>query len=398
MASSPILRGTAPNQYWQIKWSYLGKGRQRTYPVDQPGLAQRCSDYVSTIARNAIFDTDPAIDRYVYGGNEVLVEAAQLVLKGANRKPWSWVIEQWRATKSCQPQTVKLLAARLYNHTQAWMARPVDDIGWQDLNALYDQLTGTLATSTAENYMATVCEVLNFAYAADWTTFFTLKARKGKLLKFKSPTPSGGERDALEVEEVLAILDELERAQDRLMLRFLLGTAARIGEACAAGVSGLDPARGEFLFAHRMLGSRRAVGTKGSRGRPVDKDKAVVLDTTLLGLLVEHVAGRSADEPLFAHPRTGAFMTGDFWRNQVFKPAVARAAAKGRCRAEVTPHWTRHTTGSLVQALLPATLVQDQMRHQTLSTTKGYLHRPLSVVEAMRKGLDEGMGAFDRAA
>lgn len=398
-----VDRGT----YWQLKWKYRPGPRrakdaakplpqQLKFPVRDHGQAALA--FVNSL-NNQILDTDPRLTYEAYR-----VGPAVAAQREAAEKTWAWAVQRWLSVKVAQPSTIAGIRSRFNAHFTDWDHRPISTIDDDALNAKYvDMLAVGLARSTAEGYLATACELLNYAKTKGWTSFSAREARIGRLFNFKAPSQrQSAIRNSLTRPQLAALLAAMPTQRDRLVVWFMAATGARIGEVFALAVGDIDWTRGEVCIGHRMLGVNRAVGTKGSRGNEVGPAFNVVVEPNLLAALRSFCQGRHPDEPLFprgasrgVRPNTSPFMPADLWRRLVFTPAVTTLAAAGVVPGHMTPHWLRHTTGTLSRQTMTSALLQEHMRHKDGRTTALYTHRDDHVVEATRQAIAEAFGFLD---
>lgn len=412
MASAPIRRETKKRGVWyQVRWEFNGRWQQ----VDEVGHADAllAQAWVSNVMRNQIESNkdkvDPRIKRREYL-NPVAIAEATRSTGNAEDKTFREVVDEWFTTKTVAASTEKNNRSKL-KHFAAWNDMSVGLINHHVLNARYRELLseynefcdGPIYKSTAEGIMATVCEVLNYAFGEEYTKFSARGARAAKKFAFKAPTLNkSAARNSFTKAQILALLAALPTVQDRLIVRFMIATGGRIGEVMALNVEDVDIAGGVVIFANHMVSTKRMVGTKGTRGGEVGPAYEVVMDTKLWAEMAEFIKGRRHGEPLWIRTSSGRgrravspYLCASTWRTNVFNVAVARLMESGALTRKATPHWTRHTTGSWGRTKLPSRLLSDHMRHVDTRTTALYEHKSAADVATIRTALDE---VFDDVA
>lgn len=168
---------------------------------------------------------------------------------------------------------------------------------------------------------------------------------------------------ALTIEEVVNLIEApdvstLKGRRDSALLEFLYGTGARVSEAVALDLTGID------------LEDRVAIVTgKGSRQRMVPLgNKAVEAIARWLPDRTAVVSRKETGDPLFTSVR-GRRLS----RQAVFN-VVRDAARAGGVRIErVSPHVLRHSAAThMVQGGADLRTVQELLGHATISTTQVY--------------------------
>ncbi len=178
-------------------------------------------------------------------------------------------------------------------------------------------------------------------------------------------TPKQGDPlpKALSVDEVLGLLESpdlttLKGRRDSALLEFLYGTGARVSEAVALDVTGVD------------LEDRVAIVTgKGSKQRLVPLGgHAVKAITGWLQDRSEVVSRRQSGDPLFTSVR-GRRLS----RQAVFDIVRDAAMASGVRKEKVSPHVLRHSAAThMVERGADLRTVQELLGHATISTTQIY--------------------------
>jgi integrase/recombinase XerD len=178
-------------------------------------------------------------------------------------------------------------------------------------------------------------------------------------------TPKQGDPlpKALTVDEVIGLLESpdlttLKGRRDSAVLEFLYGTGARVSEAVALDVTGID------------LEDRVAIVTgKGSKQRLVPLGGHAV--KAIAGWLEDRsqvVSRRQSGDPLFTSVR-GRRLS----RQAVFNIVRDAAGASGVRAEKVSPHVLRHSAAThMVERGADLRTVQELLGHATISTTQVY--------------------------
>ena len=178
-------------------------------------------------------------------------------------------------------------------------------------------------------------------------------------------TPKQGDPlpKALSVDEVIGLLESpdstrLKGRRDKALLEFLYGTGARVSEAVALDVTGVD------------LEDRVAIVTgKGARQRMVPLGAHAV--NAIAGWLPDRsmvVGRRQSGDPLFTSVR-GRRLS----RQAVFNVVREAAVTSGIPTEKVSPHVLRHSAAThMVERGADLRTVQELLGHATISTTQVY--------------------------
>lgn len=170
---------------------------------------------------------------------------------------------------------------------------------------------------------------------------------------------------ALTGKEARALLDAVEGTWVRELVRFLLGSGVRIGEAVALNQEDVQPG---FVRVQRSKTVARVVS--------VSDDAMTALVEAI------RLAPRSGPkEPVFYGPKSGDRLT-----REVATHALPRILAKAGLR-RITPHGLRHGTATLMLAAgTPMRVIAEQLGHANPAmTARVYAH---VVPEAQRRALD----------
>lgn len=171
----------------------------------------------------------------------------------------------------------------------------------------------------------------------------------------RPPHNSRGRR--LENEEVWALIDHAASDRDKLMLRFLYGTAMRISEMC--GLIWAD------VFVSDKGASVQILG-KGGKYRTVSVPAWIGLSRPDCARSDDAIF--TAAESDDAHPWLPMSETN-------VRRIIREAALMAGIAKKVSPHWFRHSAittaeenGESLQG------IRDWVGHSSIATTNGYLH------------------------
>lgn len=193
---------------------------------------------------------------------------------------------------------------------------------------------------------------------------------------------AGEEMVFLEPAEFDAIVSHLPDHW-RPLAHFLVGTGARWGEVTALRVGDVDMQAGTVRISQswkETSGAGWELGPpKTRRGRRTAKVRGAALDA------IAPEMKRDPREWLFLSKRGGP-VRGDWWRTDVWRPAVA--AWDGPKSPRV--HDLRHTFASwAIRAGVPLTVLQRQLGHESIQTTSDvYGHIAPVDLDAMGTAID----------
>lgn len=178
-----------------------------------------------------------------------------------------------------------------------------------------------------------------------------------------------------EFEEIAALLDPAWTP----LARFLVGTGARWGEATAVRVGDIDARAGTVRIARSWKETGGAGWELGPPKTVRGRRTAKIIPASMVHI-EPLLHGRDPDEWLFLSKRGGP-VRGDWWRTDVWRPAVARSGIGKAPRV----HDLRHTFASwAIRAGVPLTVLQRQLGHESIQTTSDtYGHLAPSDFDAM---------------
>jgi integrase len=198
---------------------------------------------------------------------------------------------------------------------------------------------------------------------------------------------AGKKARALDVEQVtgwLAVVDssEYSRRWDLPdLIRFMLGTGVRIGEALGVCWSDIDLDAG-LLSVERTVIRVRGQGLLAKSLKTSSSERVLVLPQWCVRLLESRRAQVEGDGPVFPD-RRGGFRD----RNNV--ASAYRKVRKGTPYEWVTPHTYRRTVATLLDGGgASARLIADQLGHSRVSMTQDYYMGRKSVGRQVADVLD----------
>lgn len=185
----------------------------------------------------------------------------------------------------------------------------------------------------------------------------------------RAPRRENPDRNYLTHEQVEALAVECGR--DATVVRFLAYTGLRWGEMAALRVGDVD------FLRRRVQISRSVTEVEGRRVWTTPKTherRSVAFPAFLAEQLARQCEGRSREDLVFARTATTeTHLRVSLWRPRVFKPAVARCAARdSEFPAGLTCHQLRHTAASLaISAGASVLAVQRSLGHTNAAQTLG---------------------------
>jgi integrase/recombinase XerD len=226
-----------------------------------------------------------------------------------------------------------LLRATLTD-VQAWAAR-------------LDQLN--LAPASRNRALTAIKSLFSFAQETGYLPFNVAVAVKTR------PRRDDLAQRILEESAVARLIDAAPEGRDRVLLKLLYVSGARVSEICGLKWSDAVP---------RQDGGQITLFGKGG------KTRAVLLKPKVWTQLLSIKADAKAADPIFPS-RKGR---GALDPSQVRRILYA-AAKKAGIPQKVSPHWMRHAHAShALDRSAPIHLVQATLGHASVSTTGRYLH------------------------
>lgn len=207
-----------------------------------------------------------------------------------------------------------------------------------------------LAASTQQRRLNTVRSLLSYAHDIG-----ALPLNVGARLALPDAEDRLGER-ILSHEEVHAIFAHTSKPRDRMILRMLYYTGARVEELASLTWRNVVKAdNGDGLIS--LFGKR-------------NKSRTVRVPAKIAKELFTLRGDAALDEPVFTSQKGGTLDTSQVWR--IVSSAAKRAGITDK---NVSPHWLRHAHAShALDKGAPVTLVRDTLGHSSLAITSRYAH------------------------
>jgi integrase/recombinase XerD len=219
-----------------------------------------------------------------------------------------------------------------------------------DLQAWATQMgQGSLRPATQNRALTAVKSLLSFAQETGYLPF-----NVGAAIKLRADRDTLAAR-ILEESEVARLIEAASERRDRLLVKLLYVTGARVSEIC--GLRWCDAVS-------RQEGGQLTVFGKGG------KTRAILLKPKVWAQLSAAKGDATAADPIFTSRKGG----GPLDPSQVRRVVYHAAEAAGLDR-KVSPHWLRHAHAShALDRGAPIHLVQSTLGHASVSTTGRYLH------------------------
>lgn len=246
----------------------------------------------------------------------------------------------------------------------AVVQKPLAEITLSDLQALADTLSA-LSANTQKRIISSIKSLLTFAHKLGYTRF-----NVGAALKAPSVKHTLAAR-ILEESEVHAMINLAPKARDRLLLRILYASAARVSELCALTWADVQP--------NGDSGQLTLFG-KGGKTRAVKLSKATW--QALQTYHQNHCQEANAGSPIFTSQKGGPLDPSQVHR--IVRVAAQRAGIAGN----VSPHWLRHSHAShALDRGASVALVRDTLGHASLAVTSMYTHAKPNQSSALHLGI-----------
>lgn len=230
---------------------------------------------------------------------------------------------------------------------QASTAKPLASITLADLQAFADSLSA-LSANTRKRTISSVKSLLSFGHKLGYLQF-----NVGLAMKAPKPKNTLAERILTE-EQVMGMLAHTTKQRDRVLVRLLYSSAARISELCSLTWRDVQP-----------NGDSGQVTLYGKG----DKTRSVKLSPATWRALQSLRKGASNDQPVFVSQKGGQLDASMVHR--IVKAAAERAGIPGN----VSAHWLRHSHAShALERGASVALVRDTLGHSSVATTSKYLH------------------------
>ncbi|MBW4628798.1 MAG: tyrosine-type recombinase/integrase [Brasilonema octagenarum HA4186-MV1] len=220
-----------------------------------------------------------------------------------------------------------------------------------DLQAYADFMESKgLAAASRKRRLSSVKSLLAFGHEVEY-----LKYNAGLKLSTPKPKDTLAERILSEL-EVVTMIALTTNVRDRLLLRFLYTTAARVGEV-------------ELLRWKDIRPNRDGKGQVTLFGKG-EKTRVIVIPEGLYQDLVKFGGNASGDEPVFTSRQGKQGL-----KARQIENIVAQSGERAGIQGKVSPHWLRHSHASHgLDRGSPPQLVQQTLGHASLETTSKYAH------------------------
>lgn len=256
------------------------------------------------------------------------------------------LIALWLHGKSKHSQKAyKVDVGRLLDY----VCKPLAAVTLGDLQDFADELEREeLAPNTRKRIISSVKSLFTFGQKLGYLTFNVAAA-----LKAPKSKDTLAERILTE-EEVMKMVTLTSKERDRLIVRFLYSSGARISEVCSLRWIDLQP-NGDT--------GQAAIFGKGG------KTRFVKLSRETWKALQAYRNGAGPNEPVFASQKGGALDASQVHR--IVKAAATRAGIVGN----VSAHWLRHSHAShSLERGANIAVVRDTLGHSSLAITSRYTH------------------------
>lgn len=220
-----------------------------------------------------------------------------------------------------------------------------------DLQAYSDYMkTKGLADASRKRRLCSLKSLLGFGYEVEY-----LKYNPGLKLATPKLKDTLAERILNEM-EVATIIALTTNVRDRLLLRFLYTTAARVSEVESLKWKDIRPNRD----------GQGQVTLFGKGG----KTRVVIIPSGLYKDLVKFGSSTNASQPVFVSRQKGETL-----KARQIENIVSAAGKRAGIQGKVSPHWLRHSHASHgLDRGSPPQLVQHTLGHASLDTTSKYAH------------------------
>ena len=233
---------------------------------------------------------------------------------------------------------------------RAFVNKPLFRLTLTDLQAWAEHLgQGDLKPASRNRAVTALKSLLSFAQETGYLPF-----NVGAALKVR-PHRDGLAQRILEVSEVARLIDAVPDGRNRVLLKLLYVSGARVSEVC--GLKWCD------ALPRQEAGQITVFGKGG-------KTRTVLLKPKIWQQLLSIKGEAKAIDPVFRSRKGGGALDVSQVRRIVYD-----AAKKAGLEQKVSPHWMRHAHAShALDCRAPIHLVQATLGHASVSTTGRYLH------------------------
>jgi integrase/recombinase XerD len=258
------------------------------------------------------------------------------------------LVELWLSMKT-SPHTRRAYAADAAKFRE-FIQKPLAWVSLADLQAWAGHPgQGSLSPASQNRALTAIKSLLSFAQETGYLPF-----NVGAAVKLQ-PVRDGLAKRILEESEVARLIEAAPEGRDRVLLKLLYSSGARVSELC--GLKWCDALT-------REQGGQITVFGKGG------KTRTILLKPRVWQQLQSLRGGAKAADPVFASRKGGGTLDVSQVRRIVYA-----AARKAGLAQKVSPHWMRHAHAShALDRSAPIHLVQATLGHASVSTTGRYLH------------------------
>lgn len=259
------------------------------------------------------------------------------------------LIRTWLRTGRRRSEQTRQAYRRDVRRFLDYVRRPLREVTLDALADYQEHLAESdYAVSTQRRMLSSVRSLLSFAQKTGYTA-----VNVGAAINLPEGEDTLSER-ILSEDEVQRMIQREDNRRNRLLLRLLYATGARVSELC----------RLEW----RNVQEREHSGQVTIHGKG-DKTRSVLVPVATWRELTALYDGEGPDDPVFQSRQGGALS-----RVQVYR-IVKAAAKRAGIDKDVSPHWLRHShvTHALERGA-PVGLVQKTVGHSDMSITGRYFH------------------------
>jgi integrase len=320
-----------PKGKWRARYRDLA-GREHAKHFDRKADAERWLASAQTAMARGDW-IDPAESRVTVAEWSHVWVATKSHLKPRTREKYDSVLRIWVLPR--------------------WGPVPLIAVTHADVVAWVAQVREQVSAAQTRHALDIVSQMLKLA------------VRDGRLARnvtegVSKPRVPRPEQRFLSYKEVARLAGECQPPYDLLVI-ILAFTGLRFGEVAALRVGDVD------LVRSRLAINWSLVEIAGGLHRDTPKShrrRTVPIPTFLRAPLMEYIAGRDRDQPLFTSAK-GKLLRNSNFRHYIFDPAVMRAGL-----APLTPHDLRDTAASLAVASgASVKAVQRMLGHASAAVT-----------------------------
>ena len=258
------------------------------------------------------------------------------------------LVQLWLSLKS-SPATRRAYAAEI-GRFRTFVRKPIAQITLADFQAYAAHLgQGSLKPASQNRALTAIKSLFSFGQETGYLPY-----NVGAAVKLR-PSRDGLAQRILEESEVAKLIEAAPEGRDRVLLKLLYVSGARVSELC--GLKWCDALA-------RQYGGQITVFGKGG------KTRTILLKAKVWEQLMALKGEARATDAVFPSRKGGGALDVSQARRIVY--AAARKAGLGK---KVSPHWMRHAHAShALDRSAPIHLVQATLGHASVSTTGRYLH------------------------